>query len=200
MDLKNAAEMASQLKKILKPKFQVGLIHGRLPPDERERVMEQFRKGMTQLLVGTTVIEVGVHVPNATVMVIEHPERFGLAQLHQLRGRIGRGSEVGVCFLMASKNLPEKALSRLKFLKENQDGFEIAQKDLELRGQGEFMGMRQTGIGELDFSEMIREADLLLKAKDEAQRLMEIDPELSLSENRLLKYMVDSALVNPLDL
>jgi len=200
LDLKNAMEMAEKLKKILTPPFRVGLIHGRLSPEEREEVMDDFRKGVIDLLVGTTVIEVGIHVPRATVMIIEHPERFGLAQLHQLRGRVGRGSEQGLCFLMLGNNLSEKTLSRLRILGEGHDGFEIAQKDLELRGQGELVGTRQAGMGELDFPEMMREADLLLHAKREAERLMEADPELLDHEHAQLKQMVESILVKPLDI
>jgi ATP-dependent DNA helicase RecG len=186
--------MAERLEKILSPPFRIGLVHGRLPPDQREAVMNDFRKGMIDLLVGTTVIEVGVHVPKATVMVIEHPERFGLAQLHQLRGRVGRGTEGGLCLLMAGKALPERALSRLKILVENHDGFEIAQKDLALRGQGELTGTRQAGMGELDPSEIIKESELLSLAQREARLLIDSDPDLSRPENAQLKLMVNSIL------
>jgi len=200
VDLKNALEMDEKLKKIFSPPFRIGLVHGRLSPDEREEVMNGFRKGLIHLLVGTTVIEVGVHVPRATVMVIEHPERFGLAQLHQLRGRVGRGAQRGLCLLMLSNNLPERTRSRLETLVENHDGFEIAKKDLELRGQGELIGTRQAGMGELDFTEMMRESELLLTAKREAHRLIDSDPELLRPENRQLKVMVESILAKPLDL
>ena len=199
-DLKNAMEMAERLEKIFSPTYRTGLIHGRLSPEEREEIMDKYRKGRIHLLVGTTVIEVGVHVPGATVMVIEHPERFGLAQLHQLRGRIGRGSEEGICFLMKIKDLSEKAIFRLNILVENHDGFDIAQKDLELRGHGELTGMRQSGIGDLDFTEMMRESDLLLMAKREAQRLIDHDPQLAHSDNNQLRVMVESVLARPLDL
>ena len=133
-------------------------------------------------------------------MIIEHPERFGLAQLHQLRGRVGRGSKKGICIMMSSKNLSEKALSRLKILAENHDGFDIAQKDLELRGHGELIGMRQAGMGELDFSEMLREPKILLEAKREAQRLIGDDPELLRPEHGQLKMMIQSAVEKPLGL
>jgi ATP-dependent DNA helicase RecG len=162
--------------------------------------MEDFRKGMINLLVATTVIEVGVHVPRATVMVIEHPERFGLAQIHQLRGRIGRGSERGMCLLMVNDNLPDTARTRLETLVETHDGFEIAQKDFELRGHGELIGMRQAGMGELDFAEMMRESDLLLKAQQEAERLVDYDPKLTRPENGRLRIMLESVLSRPLDL
>jgi len=170
-DLKNALEMHAKLKEIFSPRFRIGLIHGRLASEEKDRVMERFREGLLDLIVATTVIEVGVHAPGATVMVVEHPERFGLAQLHQLRGRVGRGDERGLCLLMLSEALSEKALARLKVLEETSDGFEIAEKDLEMRGHGELTGLRQAGAGELDFREMIREPELLMAAKREAGRL-----------------------------
>ena len=200
LDLKSTQEMAEQLRKILTPPFKIGLIHGRLFPEEREKTMDNFRKGYINLLVGTTVIEVGIHVPRATVMIIEHPERFGLAQLHQLRGRVGRGSQEGICILMLSNEIPERAIPRLKTLAESHDGFDIAQKDLELRGHGEFTGMKQAGMGELDLFEMIREQDLLVEAKREAQRLIEADPELYHPENLQLKLMMETVLARPLDL
>jgi ATP-dependent DNA helicase RecG len=199
-DLKNAMEMHGRLEKILSPRFSIGLIHGRLSADEKARVMDPFRKGKIDLLVGTTVIEVGVHAPGATVMVIEHPERFGLAQLHQLRGRIGRGTTRGLCFLMIGKGISEDALSRLKILVETNDGFEIAQKDLEMRGQGELMGVRQAGVGELDFREMMREPELLVSAKREAEQILASDPDLLNPENRLLKVIAYSMSSGVLDI
>jgi ATP-dependent DNA helicase RecG len=199
-DLKSALDMAEKLKKIFPPPFQIGLVHGRLPPDEREKVMHDFRKGTIHLLVGTTVIEVGVHVPAATVIVIEHPERFGLSQLHQLRGRVGRGTERGLCLMMLASDLPEKSRARLEILVKNHDGFDIAKKDLELRGHGDLIGRRQTGIGELDLAEITRESELLLAAKQEANRLIGSDPELSKPENGQMKIMIESILAKPLDL
>jgi ATP-dependent DNA helicase RecG len=199
-DLKNAMEMAEKLKKVYGPEFRVGLVHGRLSPDEREGVMNDFRKGRTHLLVGTTVIEVGLDIPAATVMVIEHPERFGLAQLHQLRGRVGRGSQEGICFLMASRNLPESALSRVRVLVESHDGFEIAEKDLEQRGQGQLIGLRQAGMGELDLGEIMRNEELLASAREAARHLIEADPGLVRPENAPLKAFVESVLSGPLDL
>jgi ATP-dependent DNA helicase RecG len=198
-DLRNALDMYAKLRKIFTPPFRIGLIHGRLSPEKKDQVMDQFRKGRIDLLVGTTVIEVGVHVPGATVMVVEHPERFGLAQLHQLRGRVGRGSEKGLCLLMPSKESSEETLSRLKVLLESNDGFEIAQKDLEMRGQGELTGFRQSGAGELDFREMFREPELLMTAKREAERVLDSDPELSFPENHMLRDMVQSTLNRPLN-
>ena len=198
-DLKNTIEMYEKLRKIFEPRFRVELIHGRLSPYEKDRVMDQFRNCQIDLLVGTTVVEVGIHSPGATVMVIEHPERFGLAQLHQLRGRVGRGAKRGICLLMQSRMFSEESLSRLKILLESNDGFEIAQKDLEMRGQGEFVGIRQSGAGELDFEEMYREPDLLVRAKGEAEKVLESDPELSNPENRVLREMVQSTFTGPVD-
>jgi ATP-dependent DNA helicase RecG len=199
-DLKNAMEMADKLEKIFSPRFTVGLVHGRLPQDERENIMNRFREGAVSLLVGTTVVEVGVHVPKATVMIIEHPERFGLAQLHQLRGRVGRGSDQGVCFLMLPGTASEKAASRLEILVKTQDGPEIAQKDLELRGHGELIGMRQAGLGELDLADLMKEPELLSRAGEEARRLIDTDPELIKPQHQLLKTFVDHVLDRPLDL
>jgi ATP-dependent DNA helicase RecG len=200
LDLKNATDMARRLAKILSPPYRVGLMHGRLSPQERETVMAGFRAGGIHLLVGTTVVEVGVHVPRATVMIIEHPERFGLAQLHQLRGRVGRGSDRGVCFLMTAASLSERALSRLNVLADHHDGFEIARKDLEFRGHGELIGMKQTGLGELDLSEMMKEPDLLLLAKEKADLLLDSDPELADPRHHALKSFVESILARPIDL
>lgn len=199
-DLKSALEMAGRLQRILRPAFRVGLVHGRLPPVERAQVMADFRKGLLQVLVGTTVLEVGVHAPRATVMIIEHPERFGLAQLHQLRGRVGRGSEKGVCLLMCAPDLPEKILCRLKDFTRCRDGFEIARRDLELRGHGEFLGRRQSGMGELDLSDALKEPDLLMEAKREAERIVRADPTLEKPRNRHLRMILESVLSRPVDL
>lgn len=200
LDLKNATDMAERLAKLLSPPYRVGLMHGRLPPRERETVMAGFRAGRIHLLIGTTVVEVGVHVPRATLMIIEHPERFGLAQLHQLRGRVGRGSDRGVCFLMGSDSLSENALSRIKVLVDHHDGFEIARKDLEYRGHGELIGMKQTGLGEMDLSEMMRDPDLLFAAKEKADLLLDSDPQLADPSHHALKTFVESILAKPIDL
>ena len=189
-DLKNVLEMHKKLTRLFAPRFHVGLIHGRIAPDQKDRVMEEFRRGKIDLLVGTSVIEVGVHAPGATMMVIEHPERFGLSQLHQLRGRVGRGSKKGLCVLMVPENAPPESMVRVKVLVETNDGFEIAQKDLEMRGQGELMGTRQAGPGELDLGAVFREPELLISAKEEAQRIIKVDPELLLLENHKLKTLM----------
>ena len=198
-DLKNAIETHEKLKKILGSRFRVGLIHGRMDNAEKERVMEKFADRRTDLLVGTTVVEVGVHAPGATVMVIQHPERFGLTQLHQLRGRVGRGTKRGYCFLMVSKALSQQILSRLGILIRTHNGFEIASKDLEMRGQGELMGVKQAGAGELDLAEMFREPELLLAAKKKADALVDLDPKLLAPENRFLRQLVQAPFETPME-
>jgi ATP-dependent DNA helicase RecG len=191
-DLKGAKAMHERLKKILSPPYRTGMVHGRMSTDERERIMQGFHKRDIDLLVATTVVEVGVHVPNATVMIIEHPERFGLAQLHQLRGRVGRGEYEGMCLLILPDNIPEKTQDRLKAIAESHDGFEIAQKDLEFRGHGELSGLRQAGIGEIEPSEVIRHQGMLLDAKRLAHNLIQSDSDLSSPDNRYLKIMMEA--------
>ena len=191
-DLKGAQGMYERLKKILSPPYKIGIVHGRMTSEEREVIMQGFYKGHIDILVATTVIEVGVHVPNAVIMVIEHPHRFGLAQLHQLRGRVGRGADEGICLLILPDNIPERAEARLKALAETNDGFEIAQKDLEFRGHGELTGLRQAGIGEIEPFEIFRHQDLLRSAKRCAQDLIKSDPGLSAPDHGYLKIMMDS--------
>ena len=147
---------------------------------EKEAVMAAFKSGETHILVSTTVIEVGVDVPNATVMVIEHPERFGLAQLHQLRGRVGRGSDQSYCILMGPRMFAEEARERLTTFARTTDGFRIAEEDLRQRGPGEFFGTRQSGLPDLRAANIIRDADLLEQAREEAFELIQRDPQLAL--------------------
>ncbi|MBW1922593.1 MAG: ATP-dependent DNA helicase RecG [Deltaproteobacteria bacterium] len=189
-DLKNVEEMARALGKIYGPRWEVGLLHGRMAPEEKERVMDRFRRGRLPLLAATTVVEVGVHAPRATVIVIEHPERFGLAQLHQLRGRVGRGERGGLCLLVVSAEIPPEARERLEVLVRTRDGFEIARKDLEIRGQGELTGIRQAGSGEVLPAEIFEQPLLLAQARSEAERILDEDPALALPENRgLLRWL-----------
>jgi ATP-dependent DNA helicase RecG len=145
----------------------VGLLHGRLPTNEKEAAMDKFQRGETQILVSTTVIEVGVDVQNATVMVIEQAERFGLAQLHQLRGRVGRGAEQSYCILVTGK-LNESGRERIRTLVESTDGFYIAEMDMKLRGPGEFFGTKQSGLPALQIGNILRDADILELARNEA--------------------------------
>ena len=159
------------------PEVRVGLIHGRMKPAEKAAVMDEFKQGRLQLLVATTVIEVGVDVPNASLMIIENPERLGLAQLHQLRGRVGRGSAVSHCVLLYQAPLSQLGRERLAIMRETTDGFVIAEKDLELRGPGEMLGTRQTGLLQFKVADLLRDADLLPAVRDAAQTLLERWPQ-----------------------
>ena len=161
------------------PDLRVGLVHGRLKPADKQRVMDAFVRGELQLLVATTVIEVGVDVPNASLMVIEHAERFGLSQLHQLRGRVGRGSAASVCLLMYQGPLGPVAKERLGIMRETADGFEIARRDLDIRGPGEFLGARQSGQAMLRFADLERDQWLVEKARDLSQQLLTEAPDIA---------------------
>ncbi len=171
------------------PGIAVGLLHGRLKNDERVRVMEEFRAGRISILVSTTVIEVGVDIPRATVMIIEHPERFGLAQLHQLRGRIGRGADESYCILIHPFMRNEDIMGRLSFFQKTDDGFKLAEKDLELRKAGDLYGFsgRQHGMGGLSVADPLRDIEILERARREAISLLGCDPRLSKPENRALQ-------------
>ena len=172
LELKAAMEEYERLSKTVFPSLKVGLLHGLLSSKEKEDVMQRFRRNELQILVATTVIEVGVDVPNATVMVIEHAERFGLAQLHQLRGRIGRGVAKSYCILMTGGKITEDGQKRLDAMTKTNDGFKIAELDLELRGPGEFFGTRQAGMPDFRVANIIRDAQLLEAAKREAAFVM----------------------------
>ncbi len=176
LQLQTAVDTFERLRAEL-PALNVGLVHGRLKGEEKARVMGEFASGKVQLLVATTVIEVGVDVPNASLMVIEHAERFGLSQLHQLRGRIGRGADDSVCILLYAHPLGETARARLKIIFENADGFEIARQDLHLRGPGEFLGSRQSGVPLLRYADLEADADLLDAARETAERMLRNFPE-----------------------
>ncbi len=173
--LKAAIRMYDELRRKVFPEFKLGLLHGRMSAEEKDAAMRRFKSGELQVLVATTVIEVGVDVTNATVMVIEHAERFGLSQLHQLRGRIGRGSAKSYCVLITGGKVNEEAQQRMQTMAETTDGFAIAEKDLELRGPGEFFGTRQAGMPSLRVANLIRDRKLLELAKHEARALLEED-------------------------
>ncbi|HIU85250.1 MAG TPA: ATP-dependent DNA helicase RecG [Candidatus Aphodousia gallistercoris] len=175
LDLTAATETFKEISSYL-PNLSVGLVHGALPPEQKQAVMQSFKDGRIDVLVATTVIEVGVDVPNASLMVIEHAERFGLAQLHQLRGRVGRGAAKSFCILLYGE-LSETGKQRLKVIRESNDGFEIAQRDLEIRGPGEFLGARQSGIPLLRFADLQRDAALVETARDFAAQWIRLDPE-----------------------
>jgi len=193
LQLKSAIDGAAALQKFF-PGRKVGLVHGRMHHSERESVMSDFKAAKIDILVATTVIEVGIDVPNASLMLIVHAERFGLAQLHQLRGRIGRGEFESHCLLLAYHPLSEEARRRLKAMEETSDGFRIAEEDLTIRGPGDFFGTRQSGIPELQLADIVRDFGLLERARREAFALAESDPELEghpLLRERLYRKWVD---------
>ncbi len=169
---------------------RVALVHGRMKGPEKDAAMARFAEGPAQILVATTVIEVGVNVPEATVMVIEHAERFGLAQLHQLRGRIGRGEQASTCILMRAEHLTETARERLKTLSETEDGFVIAEKDLELRGAGEILGTRQSGLPVFRLADIALHGELMKAAHDDARLILERDPELEGERGKRLRTLL----------
>ncbi len=169
---------------------RVGLVHGRLKGTEKDAVMAAFKEGGVDILVATTVIEVGVDVPEATVMVIEHAERFGLAQLHQLRGRIGRGADKSTCLLLHAGHIGETAKARLTTMRETDDGFVIAEKDLELRGAGELLGTRQSGLPEFRLADIAAQSDLLPMARDDAELVLRNDPELESERGQALRQLL----------
>lgn len=173
------------------PETGVGLLHGRMKADEKEAVMRRFQKGEDRILVSTTVVEVGVDVPEATVMMVEHAERFGLSQLHQLRGRVGRGSRPSVCFLMVGGEQGDDATARLSVMEKTNDGFRIAEEDLKIRGPGDFAGVRQSGIPDLVFSDIVRDARILARSREIAGMLLDRDPDLSLPEHAGLKRWME---------
>jgi ATP-dependent DNA helicase RecG len=174
--LKAAEKSYLHLRDIVYPNYTVGLLHGKLPQADKEAVMAEFKAGRVHVLVATTVVEVGVDVPNATVMVIEQAERFGLAQLHQLRGRVGRGGNQSYCVLVTEK-LSETGRERIRTMTESNDGFYIAEMDLRLRGPGEFFGTKQSGMPSLRFANIIRDRELLEAARAEAVSFIQHPPD-----------------------
>ncbi len=212
-DLQAAMQGAEQLQAEELAEFRIGLVHGRMKSEEKEQVMASYKKGEIQVLVSTTVVEVGVDVPNATVMMIEHAERFGLAQLHQLRGRVGRSAHQSYCLLMASSGVlsrlakpkaagepPSAARERLEALVRSTDGFVIAEEDLRIRGPGEFFGFRQWGMPEFRVANLMRDADILQQARQEAFALLKQDPQLKASIHRALRATMLRRWESKLDL
>jgi ATP-dependent DNA helicase RecG len=190
LDLRDATRMAEHLQKDIFPEFRIGLLHGRMKSEEKEAIMMEFKEGGIQILVATTVIEVGIDIPNASVMVVEHAERFGLSQLHQLRGRIGRGRYPSKCILLAQYRSSEDAKVRLRAMEKTSDGFQIAEEDLTLRGPGEFFGIRQSGFPDFRVAHLVRDAPILVEARKEAFRLIQEDPELARPSHGALKHIL----------
>jgi ATP-dependent DNA helicase RecG len=186
LDLKAATERAEFLQRQVFSEFKVGLLHGRMSPADRDETMRAFRDRQYHVLVSTVVIEVGIDIPNATIMVVEHAERFGLSQLHQLRGRIGRGHRKSYCLLFGYPT-SEEAQKRLSAVCETSDGFRIAEEDLRIRGPGEFFGTRQHGLPEIKIGDLIGDYEILRTAREDAFALVAADPRLALQENRILR-------------
>lgn len=172
------------------PNYQVSIVHGKMKPEDKEFEMQRFARGQTQIMVATTVIEVGVNVPNASVMVIESAERFGLSQLHQLRGRVGRGAEQSFCILMSGHKLSEDAQTRLQTMVRTNDGFEIAETDLKLRGPGDLMGTQQSGILSLKLADVVKDRDILQTARHYASGLLKADPGLTSEAHRMVREKI----------
>ena len=172
IDLKSATEMADQLQAEVFPSYRVALLHGRMKFDAKDRIMQAFAAGLIHILVSTTVVEVGVDVPNASVMLVEHAERFGLSQLHQLRGRVGRGPWQSHCVLLYQSPWTDDARERLRTLASTSDGFAIAERDLELRGPGDFFGTRQSGLPRLRTGDLVRDREMMEEAHREARRIV----------------------------
>jgi len=173
MELLNAKDMAAHFHKTVFPSRKIGLLHGRMKPEEKENVMGRFKNNEIDILVCTTVIEVGIDVPDATMIVIEHAERFGLSQLHQLRGRVGRGVHASKCILITSTKRTDVATKRLKIMESTSDGFKIAEEDMKMRGPGEMLGSRQSGIPDFRVGDIVRDVNIMIYARGVAGEAME---------------------------
>ena len=200
LDLKDATQMAAHLQRDIFPEFKVGLLHGRMKSEEKEAIMADFKGRRIHILVSTIVIEVGIDVPNASVMVIEHAERFGLSQLHQLRGRVGRSRHPSHCLLIAQYRRTEDAEQRLRVMEKTTDGFKIAEEDLAIRGPGEMLGTQQSGLPEFRIADFVRDFSLLTEARKEAFAVIERDPTLSRPEHFLMKETLVEKWKGKLDL
>src|SRR5690606_25525949 len=187
------AGLETLMKEFPLPQYRISIVHGKMPVKDKEFEMQRFVKGETQIMVATTVIEVGVDVPNASVMIIENAERFGLSQLHQLRGRVGRGAEQSYCILMSSEKLSKDSKLRLETMVRTNDGFEIAEVDLQLRGPGDLAGTQQSGVLNLKLADLTTDQALLTEVRNSVIELFNLDPQLAKPENAPLReYLVQS--------
>jgi ATP-dependent DNA helicase RecG len=189
-ELKSATEYAKELSETTFPDLRIACIHGKMKGKEKERIMQQIVAGEVDILVSTTVIEVGVDVPNAALMIVENADRFGLSQLHQLRGRVGRGEHKSYCILV-SDNKSEETQRRLKIMCKTNDGFKISEEDLALRGPGDFFGSRQHGLPEMHIADLCSDMETLNLAQDAAKAVLKQDPRLSKPENQCLANRID---------
>jgi ATP-dependent DNA helicase RecG len=192
-ELKDAISSAQMLSKDVFPKYKTAVIHSKLPEEEKKQIMDDFRNGDIKILAATSVVEVGVDVPNATCMVIEQAQRFGLCALHQLRGRVGRGKDQSYCFLVYADEYTDDAKVRLMVMLENNDGFVIAEEDLKLRGPGLVSGTEQSGYLDLGIANPIRDIEILKQAREDVFSLLENDPDLLLSGNSIISRVLEEA-------
>jgi ATP-dependent DNA helicase RecG len=191
LDLKDAEQMYERLNSRVFADLRLALIHSRVPEERKIRVMQEFTAGQIDILVATSVLEVGVDIERASCMVIEHAERFGLSNLHQLRGRVGRGQRQSYAFLIYSNNLTEAGIARLRAIMTATDGFEIAEQDLTIRGPGEFLGQKQSGFPRFGIADLITDWDLFLRAREDAGEILSRDPELAEPQHRILREMIE---------
>jgi ATP-dependent DNA helicase RecG len=191
LDLKDLMDGYESIARAF-PDFQLSIVHGKMKPEAKDFEMQRFVEGVTQVMVATTVIEVGINVPNASMMVIENAERFGLAQLHQLRGRVGRGADQSYCILMTKDKLSQEARTRIQTMVGTNDGFEIARVDLKLRGPGDLMGTQQSGVMDLLVADLVQDGKILQAAREEAQQIIDNDPKLTLDKHRVIKSHIAS--------
>ncbi len=197
MDLKNLMDgFANMVHDFPAPEYLVSVLHGKMKADEKDYEMQRFVEGKTNILVSTTVIEVGVDVPNASVMIIENAERFGLSQLHQLRGRVGRGAEQSYCLLMSGYKISNEGRKRLEVMVSTTDGFVIAEEDLKLRGPGDLQGTKQSGLLDFKIASITKDSDLMLKTRKIAEHILEKDPQLSDPKNTIIRQELSIKLKN----
>ncbi len=199
MDLKSVIELAELYKNEVFSDYKVEYLHGKMRPKEKDAIMEEFKQGNIDILISTTVIEVGVNVPNASIMVVENAERFGLAQLHQLRGRVGRGEYKSYCILKYQGN-SETIRERMKVMQDTNDGFVISEKDLELRGSGEFFGTKQHGLPEFKIANLFQDMPMLKQVQSVAYKILQKDPKLETKENEKLRKMTKEKFENRLEI